>query len=109
MNWAGFYFTDPENQALLLLGPFQGMLDDVVKRTKLRDFLRQSSMSKPLHLDVEYAGLAAKEARTMVVADVDEFPGHIACDGASRSEIVVPIVKNGKGMFFILAFERLMC
>jgi len=41
-------------------------------------------------------GTAAKEAKTQVVEDVDKFPGHIACDGKSRSEIVVPVVQGGK-------------
>ena len=41
-------------------------------------------------------GTAAREKRTVLVREVDQFPGHIACDGASRSEIVVPIVKDRK-------------
>ena len=53
-------------------------------------------------------GTAAQQARTVLVGDVDEFPGHIACDGASRSEIVVPIVKKGKvgGVCFVVCFLR---
>lgn len=46
-------------------------------------------------------GTAAKEAKTQLIEDVDQFPGHIACDGASKSEIVVPIVKNGKVCFLL--------
>ena len=41
-------------------------------------------------------GTAAAKAQTQLVADVEAYPGHIACDGASRSEIVVPVVKDGK-------------
>lgn len=41
-------------------------------------------------------GTAAQEKKSQLVADVEKFPGHIACDGASKSEIVVPIVKDGK-------------
>lgn len=41
-------------------------------------------------------GTAAKEAKTQLVEDVEKFPGHIACDGKSRSEIVVPVVQGGK-------------
>jgi L-methionine (R)-S-oxide reductase len=41
-------------------------------------------------------GTAAKEQKTQLVEDVEKFPGHIACDGASKSEIVVPVVQGGK-------------
>lgn len=55
-------------------------------------------------------GTAAKEAKTQLVEDVEKFPGHIACDGASRSEIVVPIVQNGKvcASFFSLLLLTLL-
>ena len=48
-------------------------------------------------------GAAAKEAKTQLVQDVEKFPGHIACDGASKSEIVVPVVKEGKVCFLVLS------
>ena len=55
-------------------------------------------------------GTAAKEGKTQLVEDVERFPGHIACDGASKSEIVVPVVKGGKVSFcrgfFLVCVER---
>ena len=75
LNWAGFYLVK-DNE--LVLGPFQG---------------------KPACTRIKYGdgvcGTALKERETMVVDDVHEFKGHIACDGASNSEIVVPIFRNG--------------
>ncbi|KAF5852114.1 hypothetical protein GGP41_000809 [Bipolaris sorokiniana] len=79
VNWAGFYFTDRSNPSHLLLGPFQGQVACQV-----------------IAFGRGVCGKAAKEAKTQLVDDVEKFPGHIACDGASRSEIVVPIVKDGK-------------
>jgi len=76
INWAGFYFYDGNE---LVLGPFQG------KPACVR-----------IALDRGVCGAAAREQRTQVVADVDLFPGHIACDAASRSEIVVPLVQDGQ-------------
>jgi len=76
INWAGFYFYDG---AELVLGPFQG------KPACVR-----------IALDRGVCGAAARERRTQVVADVDAFPGHIACDAASRAEIVVPLVQDGQ-------------
>lgn len=71
LNWAGFYFFDG---AELVVGPFQG------KPACVRIALGQG-----------VCGTAAVTRRTQVVADVHAFPGHIACDVASRSEIVVPL------------------
>ena len=71
LNWAGFYFHDGDE---LVLGPFQG------KPACVR-----------IGLGRGVCGTAAVSRRTQVVADVDAFPGHIACDSASRSEIVVPM------------------
>ncbi|KAF1945895.1 GAF domain-like protein [Clathrospora elynae] len=79
VNWAGFYFTDPSNPSRLLLGPFQGQVACQI-----------------IALGRGVCGTAAKEGRTQLVEDVENFPGHIACDGASRSEVVVPVVKSGK-------------
>jgi GAF domain-containing protein len=76
INWAGFYIRRGEE---LVLGPFQG---------------------KPacVHIAIGkgVCGTAAARRDTLVVADVNTFPGHIACDAASRSEIVVPLVSGGE-------------
>lgn len=75
LNWAGFYlYEDGE----LRLGPFQG-----------RTACTRIAMGKGV------CGTAARRDQTVVVADVHQFPGHIACDCASNSEIVVPIHKDG--------------
>lgn len=72
INWCGFYLLRGSD---LVLGPFQG---------------KPACVRIPLGKGV--CGAAAKERQTLVVPDVDQFPGHIACDAASRSEIVVPIL-----------------
>ncbi len=76
LNWAGFYFRRGSE---LLLGPFQGKVACV-----------RIAMGQGV------CGTAAERGETLVVADVDAFPGHIACDAASRSEIVVPLMENGR-------------
>lgn len=76
INWVGFYLLKEET---LLLGPFQGK----VACTKIT-------------LGKGVCGTATKEAMTQVVEDVHQFPGHIACDSASNSEIVVPIIIDNK-------------
>lgn len=75
LNWAGFYLME---DGKLVLGPFQG---------------RTACMEIAVGRGV--CGTAVQEDRTVRVADVHQFPGHIACDCASNSEIVVPIRKNG--------------
>ncbi|MBS0514165.1 MAG: GAF domain-containing protein [Proteobacteria bacterium] len=75
LNWAGFYFFDGSE---LVVGPFQG------KPACVR-----------IALDKGVCGAAASTRQTQVVRDVNVFPGHIACDAASRSEIVVPLVFDG--------------
>ena len=75
LNWAGFYFLE---NGKLVLGPFQG---------------RPACIEIPLGRGV--CGTAAKSDATQLVSDVHAFPGHIACDSASRSEIVVPLHENG--------------
>ena len=75
LNWAGFYFLRDEQ---LVLGPFQG------KPACLR-----------ITLGKGVCGTAARERRTLVVDNVHEFPGHIACDCCSKSEVVVPIIVDG--------------
>ena len=76
LNWAGFYLLEGET---LILGPFQG---------------KPACIEIPVGKGV--CGTAVKAGKTLVVPDVHQFPGHIACDCASNSEIVVPICKNGK-------------
>ena len=76
INWAGFYFYDGRE---LVLGPFQG------KPACVRIALGRG-----------VCGTAASQRQTQVVADVNAFPGHIACDVASRSEVVVPLVHKGE-------------
>ena len=75
LNWAGFYRFDGTE---LVLGPFQG------KSACIR-----------ISLDRGVCGAAARTRTTQRVEDVHAFPGHIACDAASRSELVVPIVSDG--------------
>ncbi|AWQ03287.1 GAF domain-containing protein [Bordetella bronchiseptica] len=75
INWAGFYFHDGQE---LVLGPFQG------KPACVRIALSRG-----------VCGAAASQRRTQVVPDVHAFPGHIACDAASRAEIVVPLLHKG--------------
>ena len=76
INWAGFYKME---KGLLVLGPFQG---------------KPACIEIPVGKGV--CGTAVAEERTQLVPDVHAFPGHIACDGASNSEIVVPIHVNGQ-------------
>lgn len=74
--WVGFYLVKEEQ---LVLGPFQGPLA-----------CTRIAFGKGV------CGTAWKEGKTQLVPDVDAFPGHIACSSASRSEIVVPVLKNGE-------------
>ena len=76
VNWVGFYFLQGGE---LVLGPFQGKV---------------ACVRIPLGRGV--CGTAAALREILVVPDVSEFPGHIACDAASRSEIVVPLVQAGR-------------
>lgn len=75
LNWVGFYFFDGTE---LVVGPFQG---------------QPACVRIPLGRGV--CGTAASSGRTQRVEDVDAFPGHIACDAASRSELVVPLFRDG--------------
>ncbi len=76
VNWVGFYLL---KEGELVLGPFQG---------------------KPACIRIEVGsgvcGTAVKEKKTIIVDNVDQFNGHIACDTASKSEIVIPLIKNGE-------------
>jgi L-methionine (R)-S-oxide reductase len=76
VNWVGFYFLRDRE---LVLGPFQG-----------KPACTRIAMGKGV------CGTAAARETTLVVPDVHAFPGHIACDSQSKSEIVVPLVRGGR-------------
>lgn len=76
LNWAGFYFLQGGE---LVLGPFQGKVACV-----------------RIAVGRGVCGAAAQRRETIIVPDVQQFPGHIACDAASRSEIVVPLIGKGR-------------
>jgi GAF domain-containing protein len=76
LNWAGFYFNKNHE---LILGPFQGKV---------------ACVRIPFNKGV--CGACATTMQTQLVADVHAFPGHIACDGASNSEIVIPVIINNR-------------
>ncbi|WP_336823489.1 GAF domain-containing protein [Sporosarcina sp. USHLN248] len=76
INWVGFYLMEDGE---LCLGPFQGL---------------PACIRIPLGKGV--CGTSAKRRETLVVEDVNAFPGHIACDAASQSEIVIPLVNDGE-------------
>ena len=76
LNWAGWYF---EKDGELVLGPFQG------KPACVR-----------IAVGKGVCGTAAQQRETILVDDVHEFPGHIACDSASNSEIVIPLISEGR-------------
>jgi GAF domain-containing protein len=79
--WTGFYLVDPRKTGELVVGPYQGTLG----------CLR-------IAFGRGVCGTAAAERRTVVVPDVEAFPGHIACDVRSRSEIVVPVFDAAGGL-----------
>ncbi|OBZ17636.1 MULTISPECIES: GAF domain-containing protein [Bacillales] len=84
INWVGFYIYRGNE---LVVGPFQGL---------------PACVRIPLHRGV--CGKAASERLTVRVGNVHEFPGHIACDSASQSEIVIPIIKDGE-LFGVLDID----
>lgn len=89
LNWAGFYLYEHEK---LILGPFQG---------------KTACIEIPIGKGV--CGTAAQKGETVVVEDVHQFPGHIACDGASNSEIVIPLYVRGE-LFGVLDIDSpLLC
>lgn len=79
INWAGFYVLDPEVTGQLILGPFQGKV-----------------ACQSIKFGTGVCGMAASLKETQLVPDVNQYPGHIACDGETNSEVVVPIVADGK-------------
>jgi GAF domain-containing protein len=74
ISWVGFYLFDGQK---LYLGPFQGKVACTL-----------------IDIGKGVCGTAAESGKSLIVEDVDKFPGHIACDPESRSEIVIPIMKN---------------
>ena len=95
VNWAGFYTlnpTSPPPSPSLILGPFQGRV-----------------ACQTIAFNRGVCGTAAAEKRTVRVFDVHEFPGHIACDERSRSEIVVPILRNGEVSLTFSGLGRREC
>lgn len=76
LNWAGFYLLEDGE---LVLGPFQG-----------------KPACTRIALGRGVCGTSAAERRAIVVPDVRQFPGHIACDGDSRAELVVPLLRDGR-------------
>lgn len=78
INWVGFYLWE-ETDKELVLGPFQGRVACI-----------------RIEAGKGVCGTAFEQGKTIVVPDVNKFPGHIVCDSASQSEIVVPLIKDGK-------------
>lgn len=85
INWAGFYLYDGEK---LILGPFGG-----------------KPACTTISIGSGVCGTAAKEKRTIVVLDVEAFPGHIACDADSRSEIVIPLIDTNGNLLGVLDID----
>ncbi len=83
--WTGFYLVDPAKPQELVVGPYQGTLGCL-----------RIAIGKGV------CGTAAAERRTQIVSDVETFPGHIACDSRSRSEIVVPVSAPGGRLIGVL-------
>lgn len=79
INWAGFYLIDNENPNQLILGPFMGKV-----------------ACQTIEIGKGVCGNAAKLLKTQLVPNVNDYPGHIACDGETKSEIVIPIIQNNK-------------
>jgi L-methionine (R)-S-oxide reductase len=77
VNWAGFYVIDKENNNSLILGPFMGKV-----------------ACQSIKIGQGVCGTAAESLKSQLVPNVEKFPGHIACDGMTKSEIVIPIVQN---------------
>jgi GAF domain-containing protein len=84
ISWVGFYLFDGQK---LYLGPFQGKVACTL-----------------IDIGKGVCGTAAESGKSLIVEDVDKFPGHIACDPESRSEIVIPIMKNNN-LFGVLDLD----
>ncbi|MEM0985045.1 MAG: GAF domain-containing protein [Pseudomonadota bacterium] len=83
--WTGFYIVDPRDPGTLVVGPYQGTL---------------GCLRIPIGNGV--CGTSAERRETVIVPDVDAFPGHIACDAASKSEIVVPVLDASGALAAVL-------
>lgn len=83
--WTGFYMVAPDNEKELVVGPYQGTL---------------GCLRIPFGKGV--CGSAAAKGKTIIVKDVHAFPGHIACDSRSNSEIVVPVFDKSKKLVAVL-------
>ncbi len=83
--WTGFYVVDPDKPGELVVGPYQGTL---------------GCLRTPFGRGV--CGAAAQTRQAQLVPDVHAFPGHIACDGRSRSEVVLPVVDAGGELIAVL-------
>lgn len=83
--WTGFYVVDPAKGDELMVGPYQGTL---------------GCLRIPFGRGV--CGVAAAERRTVIVEDVEAFPGHIACDSRSRSEVVTPVYDKAGALIAVL-------
>jgi GAF domain-containing protein len=83
--WVGFYVVDPTRTEELVVGPYQGTLGCL-----------RIAFSRGV------CGAAARDRQTVVVEDVEAFPGHIACDSRSRSEIVVPVIAADGALLAVL-------
>ncbi|QUC23047.1 uncharacterized protein UV8b_07288 [Ustilaginoidea virens] len=95
VNWAGFYVVDPSAaNERLILGPFQGKV-----------------ACQTIAFGRGVCGAAASTAETQLVSDVGAFPGHVACDSDSRSEIVVPVLadRGGGGVKSVVAVIDVDC
>lgn len=79
VNWCGFYLVDPTDANKLILGPFMGKV-----------------ACQEIEIGKGVCGTAASRLETQLVKDVNKFPGHIACDGRTKSEIVIPLIQDGK-------------
>jgi L-methionine (R)-S-oxide reductase len=88
LNWCGFYLFDGKQ---LVLGPFQG---------------KTACIYIPLNKGV--CGKAATDLKTVIVDDVEKFPGHIACDAASKSEIVIPVLTADGNLFAVFDLDSPM-
>lgn len=87
ISWVGFYLFDGNK---LYLGPFQGKI-----------------ACTEIQIGKGVCGTSAEKRETIIVEDVEKFPGHIACDSESRSEIVVPIIKKDKSLFGVLDLDSI--
>jgi len=79
VNWTGFYVLDPKDPTQLILGPFQGKV-----------------ACQTIKIGKGVCGTVAENGESLVLEDVETFPGHIACDGDSKSEAVIAIRAGGK-------------